>query len=105
MVALAIRGNGAPTAAAANVRMSGSLRLRGAGWTRRAGSEHGGPDAERQGPRRFDLPDQRHQNQKVDEIIGGGDLPDRDDRALRQLAADIAEHDRIDDQKPRDDAV
>src|ERR1044071_6194463 len=105
MVALAISVNEATKAATANVRMSDSLRLRGVGRTRRARSEYGGPDAEWQWTRRLDLADQRHQDQEMDEIVRGGDLADRDYRALRQLAANIAEHDSVDHQKPGNDAV
>src|SRR3954471_25095258 len=105
MVALAISVNEATKAATATIRMSDTLRLCGVGRTRCAGSEYGGADAERQWPRRFDLADQRHQDQEMDEIIRRRDLADRDDWALRQLAADIAEYDRINHQDPGDDAV
>src|SRR3954469_11339221 len=105
MVALAISVNEATTAATATIRMSNSLRLRGVGRTGCAGSEHGGPDAERQWPRRFEFAYQRHQDQEMDEIVRGGDLAECDNRPLRQLAADIAEHDCVNHQDPGDDAV
>ena len=93
-------GDQAEREACASQRLSAEPAVPGAG-----GFEHRGADADRQRPRPLDLAEQRHQDQEVEIVVEGRELPERHDPAFRRLAADIAERDDVDQQQPRDEAV